>query len=113
MYGADIDSQVANIETRQLHRRGWNRLVTGKDAEDCVEHLAAANEFDGIGDDFAAYEGSTHAFRTHGFAVGDGDGVELHGGAAGGADAFFDLGRQAPQVKVARHGFDPGVGHAD
>ena len=111
--GAAVEHQAGNIETRECHRRGRNRLVTANDAEDCVEHLAAANEFDGIGNDFAAYERSAHALGAHGFAVRDGDGVELHGRAASGADAFLDLGRQAAQVKVARHGFDPGVGHAD
>ena len=41
------------------------------------------------------------------------DGVELHRRAAGGADAFLDLGRQAAQMVIARADFDPGVGDAD
>jgi hypothetical protein len=41
------------------------------------------------------------------------DGVEFHRCTAGLANAFFHLGREAPQVEVAGHGFDPGIGHAD
>src|SRR5208337_4730440 len=29
------------------------------------------------------------------------------------ANAFFHLGGEPPQMKVARHGFDPGIGHTD
>src|SRR5208282_6683034 len=54
-----------------------------------------------------------HAFGAHGFAVGNGDGVEFHGSASGGADAFFHLGRKAAQVEVAGHGLNPGVGYGD
>ena len=98
---------------RERHGRGGNRLVASHYADHGVEHLPAANQFNGIGDQFAAHQRSAHAFGAHGFAIGDRDGIEFHGSAAGGANAFFHFGREPPQVKVARHGFDPGVGHAD
>ena len=90
-----------------------NRLIATHDADYCVKQLPAAHEFNGIGNQLAAYQRRPHAFRAHGFAVGDGDGIEFHGSAAGGTNAFFHLGREPPQVKVAGHGFDPGVGYAD
>jgi hypothetical protein len=49
----------------------------------------------------------------HGDAVADGDRVELHRRAARGADALLDLHGELPQVEVAGHGLDPGVGDAD
>src|SRR5439155_11681337 len=63
--------------------------------------------------DLPAYQRSTHAFGAHGFAVRDCDGVELHRRSTRCADAFFHLGRQSAQMKIARHGFDPGVSNAD
>jgi hypothetical protein len=111
--GATVEHESGNIQSGQRHCSGGNGLVAAYDANDGVEHLPATNQFDGVGDQFAADQRGPHAFRAHGFAVTDGDGVELHRGAASGADAFFHLGGQAPQVKVAGHGFDPGVGHAD
>ena len=54
--------------------------------------LPRDDEFDGIGDDLARDERGLHALGAHGDAVGDGDGVELHGGSAGFADALLDGG---------------------
>src|SRR5690606_41809570 len=62
-----------------------------RSADDAVEHVAAGDELDGVGDHVAANQRCLHAFGAHGDAVGDGDGVELHGSTAGGADAFLDL----------------------
>ena len=111
--GAAIEHQAGKIQPRQRHGGGGNGFVAADDADDGVEHLPAAHQFDGIGDDLAAHQRGAHAFGAHGLAVGNGDGVELHGRAAGGANAFLHLGGEPAQVKVAGHGFDPGVGHAD
>jgi len=35
------------------------------------------------------------------------------GSAARGANAFLHFGGEPPQVKVTRHGFNPGIGHAE
>ena len=111
--GAAIEHEAGNIQPRQGHGPGGNGFVAAHHADHRVEHLPPANQFDGVGDQLAADQRGAHAFRAHGLAVADGDGVELHGCAAGGADAFLHLGREPPQVEVAGHGFDPGVGHAD
>src|SRR5438132_12076125 len=101
------------MHARQRHGCAEDRLVAPHHAHHGVEQLSAADQFNRIGDQLAAYQRSPHAFGAHGFAVGDGDGVEFHGSAAGGANAFFHFGGEPSQMKVARHGFDPGVGHAD
>jgi len=49
----------------------------------------------------------------HGDAVGDGDGVELHGGAAGVADALLDGGGDVAEMEVAGADLGPGVGMRD
>ena len=54
-----------------------------------------------------------HALGAHGDAVADGDGVEFHGCAAGGADAFLHFDDQVAQVVVAGHRLDPRIGDAD
>src|SRR5207244_11918476 len=43
----------------------------------------------------------------------DGDGVARHGRAARRAHAFLHLRCQAPEMEVARHRLNPGVGDAD
>ncbi len=111
--GAPVEHEAGNVQSRQGHGSRGDGLVAAHDADHGIEHLSAAHQFDGVGDEFAADQRSTHAFGAHGFAVADGDGVELHGSAARGADAFLDLRRQPAQVEVAGHGFDPGVGDAD
>ncbi len=110
---ASVEHDAGKIHARQRHGRGGNGLITADDADDGVEHLSAANEFDRVGDEFTADQRRAHAFCAHGLAVGDGDGVELHGRSARFPNALFHFRRQAAQMKVAGHGFDPGVGHAD
>jgi len=88
-------------------------LIASHHAHDGVEQLSATNQFNGIGNQLATYQRGAHAFGPHGFTIRNGDGVELHRRAAGGANAFFHFRGKPAQVKVARHGFDPGVGHAN
>src|SRR5260370_26701531 len=40
-------------------------------------------------------------------------GVDLHPGAPRLANSFLHLGREPPQMKIARHSLDPGIGYAD
>src|SRR3712207_8288489 len=53
-----------------------DRLVASYERDDAVEHVAAADEFDGIRDQVSADEGRLHALGPHGHAVADCDGVE-------------------------------------
>ena len=88
-------------------------FVAAADHDGGVEGVADAAHFDGVGDQFAGDQGGLHALGAHGDAVGDGNGVDLHGCAAGFADALHDfLGELAVGV-VAGHGADPGVGDHD
>jgi len=75
--------------------------------------MPAGHQLDGVRNQIAADQRRFHAFRAHGDAVADRHCVEFHGRAPGGADAGLDVRSQLAQVVVARHGFDPGVGHAD
>src|SRR5207245_10038105 len=54
-----------------------------------------------------------HAVRCRRLAIRDRDSVALHRRSRRSADAFFHLGRQSAQMKIARHGFNPGVSNAD
>src|SRR5918993_1728240 len=64
-------------------------------------------------DHFTADQRAFHPFRSHADAIGDGDGVELHRGSAGGANSFLHFSRQPAQVEIARPDLNPGVSHAD
>jgi hypothetical protein len=111
--GAAVEHEAGDVEAGEGHDGAGNGLVAAGEGDDGVEGVAAGDELDGVGDDFAADEGGLHAFGAHGDAVGDGDGVELHGRGAGLADAFLDAGGEAAQVEVAGADLDPGVGDAD
>ena len=77
------------------------------------KRVAAGDELDGVGDDFARDQRGLHALRAHGDAVVNGDGVELHGHAAGLADALLDGLGDLAEVEVAGADLGPGVGDAD
>src|SRR6185436_15243973 len=93
--------------------RSRNGFVAANNADDGVEQLTAADKLDGVGDYFAADERGPHPLGAHGLTVADRDGIELHRRAAAGANPLLHLLRKTAQVKVARHGFDPSVGHTD
>jgi len=111
--GAAVEHEAGDVETRQGHDGGGHVFVAAGDADDAVEGVAASYEFDAVGDDFAGDERGLHAFGAHGDAVGDGDGVELHGGAAGFADALLDGFGDVAEMEVAGADLGPGVGDAD
>ena len=83
------------------HRCAGNRLVASHHADHRIKQLAAAHQFDRIGNQFAADQRRAHALGAHGLAVGNRDGVELHRRAAGGANALLHFGRKPPQMKIA------------
>jgi hypothetical protein len=111
--GAAVDDDAGNVEPEEGHRARRDGLVAADQAHDGVEHMAAADELDGVGYHLAADERGLHTLGAHCDAIGDGDGVQLHRGPAGLADALFYLLGEAPLVEVARHRLDPGVGHPD
>ena len=111
--GAAVEDDAGDVEPQQRHGRAGDGFVAGHQRDHAVEHVAAHQQLDGIGDHFAADERGLHALGAHGDAVGDGDGVELHGSAAGRADALLHLHGELAQVVIAGHGLDPGVGDAD
>ena len=111
--GAAVEDDPGDVEAQERHGRGGDGFVAGDEGGHAIEHVAADEEFDGVGDNLAADERSLHALRAHRDAVGNGDGVELHGGAASGANALFHLHGELAEVVVAWHGFNPGVGDTD
>src|SRR5205807_6602356 len=111
--GAAIKHQSRQIHSSKCHGGRGDGLVAADHTHDRVEKLAAAHQFNRVGDDLAADQRSLHAFGAHRLTVADGNGVELHGRAARRANALLHLGRQAAQVEVAGHGLNPGVGHAN
>ena len=111
--GAAVEHEARDVEAAEGHDDAGHVLVASADADETVEEIAAGNEFDGVGDDFARDERGLHALRAHRDAVGDGDGVELHRRAACFANAFFEgLGNFA-KMHVAGADLGPGIGDAD
>ena len=111
--GAAVEHEAGDVEAGEGHDGAGHVFVAAGDADEAVEGVAAGDQFDGVGDDFAGDERGFHAFGAHGDAVGDGDGVELHGGAAGFADALLDGLGDVAEMEVAGADFGPGVGDAD
>ena len=109
---AAIQHEAGNVQTRERHHHAGVGFITATEADDGIEVIAARYQFDRVGDDFAADERGLHAFRAHGDAVVDGDGVEFKGRTACGANAFFDFGGQPAQMEIARADFGPRVGDA-
>ncbi len=107
--GAAIEHERWNVETAERHDRARHVLVAAGDGDQAVEEIAASDELDGVGDDFAADQRGLHALRSHGDAVGDGDGVELHRRAAGCANAFLDCRSDIAQMEVAGADLRPGI----
>ncbi len=111
--GAAVEHEAGDIEAAERHDGGGHVLVATGDADEAVEGVAARDELDGVGDDFARDQRGLHALGAHGDAVGDGDGVELHRRAACFAHALLDGLGDLAQVEVARADLGPGVGDAD
>jgi len=111
--GAAVEREAGNIKPGKRHDHARIGLIAARKTDERVEMIAARDQLDGIGNDFAADERTLHPFRAHADAVGDRHRVELHGRRAGGANTLFDLGCQPAQMKIARPDLDPGVGDPD
>ena len=108
-----IEHQRGNIQPCQGHHGAGNRLVAAGQGHDGVEEMSARDEFDGVRNDFPTDQRSLHPFGPHGNAIGNGNGIVFDRRAAGCSDACLDPFRQAAQMVVARHDFDPGIRDAD
>src|ERR1700687_2069773 len=111
--GPAVKNKSGDIQASQGHYAARNGLVAADENDECIEEITARDKLDRISDHFTAHQRRTHALSTHGDAVRNGDGVELQGSAAGGANAVFHVLRQFAKVIVAGTNLDPGVGHAD
>ncbi len=67
--GAAVEHEAGDVEAGERHDGGGHVLVAAGDADEAVEGVAAGDQFDGVGDDFAADERGLHALRAHGDAV--------------------------------------------
>ena len=74
---------------------------------------AAHDGFDGISNDLAGDERVFHTLAAHRDAIGNGDGVEDDGLAAGFVCALFGFQRELVNVHVAGRDVAPGGGDAD
>jgi hypothetical protein len=108
-----VEDETGNVQARERHGRGRNRLVAADEHDETVEAVAARDQLDRVGDDLAADQRRAHPLGAHRDAVGDRHRVEFHRRAAGGADAGLDVHGQIAQMEIARTDFDPRVGDAD
>ena len=111
--GAAVEHEAGDVETAESHDGGGHVLVAAGDADDTVERVATSDEFDRVGYDFSGDQARLHALGSHGDAVVDRDGVELHRRAASLAHALLDGLGDLAEVEVARADLGPGVGDAD
>src|SRR5919199_1526983 len=111
--GSSVDHEAGDAQTDESHRRPRHGLVASYEGDDGVEHVTAAHELYRVRYHLAAYQRGLHPLGAHSNAVGDSDGVELHRRTPCGPDALLDPFGKPALVKVAGHGFDPGVRHPD
>ena len=70
---AAVEQEAGDVEPGQRQREAGQRLVAGAETDDRVEHVAAADQLDRVGDHLAGDERGLHALGAHRDAVGDGD----------------------------------------
>ncbi len=110
---AAVEHEAGDVEAGEGHDGGGHVLVAAGDADDAVETVSPRHELDGVGDDFAGDQRGFHALGSHGDAVVDRDGVELHRRATGLANALLDGLGDLSQMEVAGADLGPCVGDAD
>ena len=111
--GAAVDSQAGDVDPHQGHDGGGDRLVASRDQDQAVEEMASGHQLDRVGDHLAAHERGFHALGAHRYTIGDGDGVEFHRRATGGADPRLHFFGEPAVIEIAGHGFDPAVPDTD
>ena len=111
--GAAVDEHRGPIEPRQANDHRRHVLVAAADGHQAVEALGAGDGLERIGDDLARHQRVLHALGAHRDAVGDGDGAEDDGFAAGRGHARPTRAPQPVDVHVARRHLAPGGADAD
>ena len=111
--GSAVQNHSRYVQPQQRHGCTGDGFIAGNQRHNAVEHMAARDKLNGIGNHLAAYQRGLHSFRAHRDAVADGDGVELHRRASCFADAASHVHRQFAQMEIAGHGADPGIGDSD
>ena len=112
-HGAAGDKDGGDIDAGGGHEQAGHVFIAVGDHNQAVELVGHGHGLGGVGDQVAGDQGIFHAHMAHGDAVAYGDGGELHGGAAGGADAGFDGFGDLVQIHVAGNDFVIGADHAD
>ena len=100
-HGAAVNEDGRNVETGNGHHAAGHILVAAAHGDQTIHALAEGHHLNGVGDNFPADQGCLHALGAHGYAVADGNGAELEGGAAGLPDTLFDGVGEPVQVDVA------------
>ena len=111
--GAAVEHEAGDVEAGEGHDGGGHVLVAAGDADDAVKTVSPRHKLDGIRDDFSGDQARLHALGSHGDTVVDRDGVELHGRAAGLANALLDGFGDLTKMEVAGTDLGPGVSDAD
>src|SRR6478736_8177176 len=110
---AAVEQKTRSIHAshRDGHRR--NGLVAAGDGDEPVEHVAARDKFDGVGDDLAADERGLHSLRARCDAVVDGDRVDFERCATRRGYTLGDAGREVAVRQVTWHRTDPAMRNTD
>src|SRR5687768_13423258 len=111
--GAAVHEHAGAIQACERHDAAGHVLVTAANGDDAIEAFAARNRFDGVRDDLARDERIAHAGRSHADAIGDGDGPEDDGLAAGGVGAGLGFDGELVDVHVTWGDHAPERGDAD
>ena len=111
--GAAVERKGRQIQAGERHYGAGDSLVAPAKSDHRVEGVGHDEEFDRVSDHFTGDERRFHALGAHGDAVGNGDGVKLDGGTAGGANAFLHFFRERAQMEIAGRDFRPGIGDGD
>src|SRR5205085_9563962 len=108
-----VEEYRGQVEPGGGHEHAGQALVAAGEGDHPVQTLAVHDALDRVGDDLPGGEGGPHPLRPHGDPVGDGDGGELDGEAAGGAHALLGRLGQTIERQVAGRDLVPRRGDAD
>ena len=106
-----VEEDRRQVEPGGGHEHAGQRLVAAGEGHQGVEPLGVHDRLDRVGDHLAADQRGPHPLVAHGDAVGDGDGDELEGEAAGVAHALLGPLGQPVERQVAGGDLVPARGH--